>query len=239
MEMVGNRPEGLVLALVSVAVSACGVRSTHPGVDTPPVVEDHPLRVDVPTTFYRCEDGYEFVVQQNPFHDTATLFLPEETVNVPRADAEAGDRYSNDAVDLRIAADGATLRLGEKSHGRCNVDAWRTEWAGAALNAVEWRGVGIDPGWVVEIVEAGGIIFVTSEGRRYEYPGPPDYEGEPGAYVFRSAEAGSEIVIRFREGRCLIGVDELEFRVEIEIDGDEFRGCGRRLSTWSGLAPGK
>lgn len=56
-------------------------------------------------------------------------------------------------------------------------------------NAVGWRGVGIDPGWVVEIVEAGGIIFVTGEGRRYEYPGPPDYEGESGAYVFRSAEA--------------------------------------------------
>lgn len=234
--MTGKRRVLPCLALASLASFACGSRRTPVRSSVP----DVPLRVDMPTTAYRCADGFEFIVQRNPVQDNASLYLPGRTIVLPRVEGGPGDRYLDrgEGVEVRIAGEDVSIRIGDEVRPQCPADPGWSQWVEAALNLVSWRGVGTEGDWVVEIVEHEGIVFVTGEGRRREFPGEPDVGAEAGATVFRAGESDQGIVVRFRKSACTVRERDLPLRVEIELGDEVHRGCGADLRRWNGVTPG-
>jgi putative lipoprotein len=100
------------------------------------------------------------------FHQKGTLMLPA----VP---AKMGTKYSDGAFELWI--DGQQAQLGESGSKlqRCRNGRRRAVWEKAKLDGADFRPVGNEPGWNLEILEGSRIVLVADYGvSRVELPLP-------------------------------------------------------------------
>ena len=96
---------------------------------------------------------------------------------------------------------------------------------------MEFRAIGQEPGWSLEINESGRVDFVTDYGgRSYAFD---DAERMPESgralttYRARSAGHALEVVVEDRPCSDTMSGEAFEATVTIRLDDEEYRGCGR------------
>lgn len=149
---------GLALALLTSAAQGGehGAAPTHPAAQT---------------YVYECPDGFGFVVRIEG--ETAWLFLPRKTLSLPHVASGSGARYSDGTVSYWGKGEEALLEAGDEVHRGCRNDRAKAIWEQAKLDGVDFRAVGNEPGWTLEIRWRERIVFVGDYGRsRYEFPAP-------------------------------------------------------------------
>ena len=213
-----------------VAVSACGapdVRQGGEGTDAATIAAGS----DAVTAVYECPGGSGFVARIQG--DTAWLFLPGRTVPVFRTPSASGAKYADSAVTYWSHGDEATIEAPELSARECRNNRRAAIWEHAKLNGVDFRAVGNEPGWFLEIRRGRTIVFVTDYGQvRYEFPAPePEVDQDGARAVYRTGDDDHELVVRLELRRCLDSMadDEYETTVAVTFDARELRGCGRPL----------
>ncbi len=131
-----------------------------------------PLAVDSGETYvFVCDDRTAYTVHVGDAE--ASVFHPRGTLRLPAVLAETGARYSNGIFDLWI--EGQRARLGEvgRKLQRCRNDRRRAVWEKAKLAGADFRAVGNEPGWHLEILVGGRIVLVADYGAtRIERPLP-------------------------------------------------------------------
>jgi uncharacterized membrane protein len=120
------------------------------------------------------------------------------------------------------------------------VDAGRalTVWDGAFFSlerdaeaeAVDFRGVGNEPGWIVEVVEGRHIRFRYDYGERQIITPVPERsaDDESGAVEYRAASDAGDLEVRIASEPCADDMSGFPFPATVTVMLGErtFRGCG-------------
>jgi len=105
-------------------------------------------------------------------------------------------------------------------------------WENARAQGVDFRGVGQEPGWLLDIYTADRMVLLWDYGEnRIETPrGEPDTRQE-GVTRYEGRSGGHTLVVTIRRAPCEDAMSGQPYpaRVEVAIDGRTLTGCGRSV----------
>jgi uncharacterized membrane protein len=183
------------------------------------------------TFVFECPDDYDFVVRLKG--DTAWLFLPGQTVALPRMRTASGTKYSDAGITFWSRGEEARLELGDTTIHSCQNNRAQALWEDAKLRGVSFRAVGQEPGWHLEITDGQQIRLVTAYGAQpYTFPTPVPVVNQASATTrYVTEHSGHELLVLIEGKRCYDTMSGEAFAVTVtlRLDGREYRGCGRPL----------
>ena len=130
-----------------------------------------------------------------------------------------------------LAASSALIVLGACA---TSPRAARTPSSGASpakvqrLGNADFRAVGNEPGWHMDIASGQKILLVTDYGeQRYEFPAP-DPDSANGRKVYDVSAAGHHLTSVIEDNPCNDSMSGRAFAatVTVMIDGKKYTGCG-------------
>ncbi len=181
---------------------------------------------------YDCEDGFQFTARVAD--DTTWVFLPDTTIALPHVVAASGARFSDGRMTYWSKGDEALLETGTESHTSCRNNRGRAAREVARLSGVDFRAVGQEPGWLLDVDDGERIVLLAAYGsERYVFPASaPEVDRAAATTTYRAAAGGHELVVLIEERLCHDGMsgEPYESTVSVRLDGEELRGCGRALN---------
>lgn len=107
-------------------------------------------------------------------------------------------------------------------------------WEAAAARGVDFRAVGNEPGWFLELDDGVQIVLVRDYGRRRNaFPAPePEVDEAARRVTFRTTAAGETLRVTLAPGPCedTMSGEVFDTTVTVTIGGETLDGCGRALS---------
>ncbi|MGC2049447.1 MAG: hypothetical protein WA635_12660 [Gallionella sp.] len=179
------------------------------------------------TYVFVCPDKTEYVVRA--YATKAWVFRPNGLLQLPAISATEPGKYSDGNFDLRIA--GEQAQFGETGgHLQvCHNDRRRAIWEKAKLDGTDFRAIGNEPPWVLEIREQSRVVLVTDYGaKRVEMPLPSPIEDRSALTTRWIAEEYQLEIIGRRCNDSMSG-ETFESTVILIWQGQTLRGCGRAL----------
>jgi membrane-bound inhibitor of C-type lysozyme len=185
-----------------------------------------------PRTFvYECSYGYRFVARIDG--EKAWLFLPEQTLSLPRVPSGSGAKYSNGLLTFWSKGEEALLESDKAAHRDCRNNRSRAIWEDAKLRGADFRAVGNEPGWHLEIKAGEKTVFVSEYGQsRFEFVTPEplnDQIARKTTYKVQNMEHDLTIILEALLCHDSMSGESFETTVTVILDGQIYRGCGRPL----------
>jgi len=158
------------------------------------------------------------------------LELPDRTVTLPQVASASGARFSDGVVTFWNQGREATL-LVERHSQMCRER--REPWQEASDRGVEFRAVGQEPGWFLEIDRQKRIRVVYDYAEHDIAVSSPSvttlekiatYEGGSGEHHVR-------VIVDERSCSDSMSGEAFPFAVTLTIDHRTLMGCGRQLKT--------
>lgn len=214
-----NQPrQGLTLVLQSAARGAA---------------EQAPVeaRVEAARTYvYECGE-LDAVVHTEP--GKLTLLAQGLESVLEQVASASGVRYEGEGRLFWTRGETALLEIDGQRYEECRSNAAKAPWADAAYRGVDFRALGNEPGWLLEVDEGRDIRLVTDYGERSLYlPAPaPRFEGGIVRYSVTTKAHEVQLDIEPRVCQDSMSGAVFEARVRLQLDGQEYLGCGRYLST--------
>jgi heat shock protein HslJ len=182
---------------------------------------------------YSCVDGYRFSARL--YGDSATVDLGDRVLTLPRADLATGGRFEAGGVVLHVEGGQARLDDVGTSHEDCEGIRADNPWAAARLMGITFRAVGQEPGWTIDIVPQRQLRYSGDYGAtRILFPAAePVRDDSAGSVTFQVDTTGHSLVMVVRTEPCQDSMSGEEFThsVEVQVNGDSLRGCGRGIPT--------
>lgn len=181
------------------------------------------------TFVFACADGLKFVAQTTA-EGKAWLFLPTGTLDLQEA---AVGTYLSEGVTFKV--DGELSQLDEPGgkHPDCRNDRRQAIWEHAKLNGADFRAIGNEPGWNMEIRQQSKLILVTSYGAdRLELDLPSsETNHDARSTLYKISQEGQEVTLTISGESCSDSMSGEKFssKVELMVNGKVLRGCGRAL----------
>ena len=159
----------------------------------------------------------------------AWVFRPDETLMLPAERVEKGMKYADESFEVLI--DGQQAQMGKPGSGlmRCRNDRRRAVWEHAKLNGADFRAVGNEPGWTLEIRNGSRIVLVADYGSsRVELPLPQPRVNQEAQSTRWDA---GELVLDVFGSPCRDSMSGESFESTVEVVWGKrlLRGCGRAL----------
>jgi heat shock protein HslJ/uncharacterized membrane protein len=108
-------------------------------------------------------------------------------------------------------------------------------WEKARLQGVEFRAIGQEPGWLVELDQGRELRYTGDYGEtRFTAPAPEPVRDAASGTIIHTARADSrELVVIIREAECqdAMSGEPFPLSVIVRYEAKELRGCGRTLMT--------
>ncbi len=184
------------------------------------------------STVWHCVDGYQALVSFQG-QDEARIAFPEGVMTLPRATSADGARYANadESTIFWNKGDEATIENEGSVHPGCGIIGASTPALAGSETAV-FRGLGNEPGWLMDIVKGGNITLVADYGATTMVAPTPEPEakevdgGQQMTYQFVSD--GKPIMVMIEPGVCQDTMAGLPYpwTVTVLIDRSEYLGCG-------------
>ncbi len=188
-------------------------------------------RVEPASTFvYECDDGYGFVARIQG--ETAWVFLPETTAALAHVPAASGARYSEGGITYWSKGEEALLEVRGTEHPACANNRRSAVWEHAKLNGADFRAVGNEPGWLLEIYPRRMVLVTDYGENRYEFETPDAVENpDERRTTYEAADRGLRVIVVLegRECRDTMSDEVFETRVAVKLNDTTYRGCGRAL----------
>lgn len=228
--MTCNRLIRQPLITVSLLSAMVGCSLTSP--DKAADADEKPVAdTDIQTFVYECPDGYSFVARTR--NGKVWLFLPGETVDLPRVRSASGVKYAAGDITFWSKGDDALVETADSRHTGCRNNRARAIWEHAKLNGVDFRATGNEPGWYLEISNQRDMLLVTDYGQTTYQFKSATLKSEPQAksavYHARNQQAGVEIVITAAPCHDSMSGEAFSSTVSIVVNGKRLQGCGRPL----------
>lgn len=105
-------------------------------------------------------------------------------------------------------------------------------WEGARAAGVDFRGIGQEPGWIVDIYTQERIRLTWDYGESTaDFPLPAPTYPQEGATRYESAIDGRTLAVTIRRFPCqdAMSGEAYPSTVEVVIDGRTLNGCGRSV----------
>ncbi|NOQ63127.1 MAG: hypothetical protein GQ582_01285 [Methyloprofundus sp.] len=208
---------------------------TEPEVDPETIV---PMRMDAlsikATTFvYECPAADDFTVSAD--NDQAWVFLPEETLQLKSVPTASGVKYANDTETVSFWNKGeeAILDLGATQYTACKNNRSKAIWENAKLKGVDFRALGNEPGWIVEMGQRS-VVFVRFQPEMVQHvfkTTEPVTDAVNGESVYTLDNDDHDMQMTISEISCQDSMsgESFESKVTVKLDGQVFIGCGKAL----------
>ena len=180
---------------------------------------------DAKTYVFECAAGAEFIVDIN--NDGSWLFLEQQTLKLTEPDGLVS--YTAPGLELLIHGENAVLREVGQTTLFCKNNPKRAIWEHAKLSGVDFRAVGNEPGWSLELIAGTQIVFIHNYGaERIARPLPEAISDE--ASRTTRWDAG-DLIIEATGKTCRDDMrgDSYESSVTIYWNNQQFHGCGKAL----------
>lgn len=217
-----------VLWLLSVLLVSCtGVKQTMDSLHIGQV-ESIPAK----TYVYECADKYSFTTSIGS--NKAWLYLPEKTITLGHAFSLFSAKFNTGNTTLWVEDDVARLEIGAVMHEQCYNNPAKAVWAQAKLNGVDFRALGNNPSWILEIVQGKNIIFADYSNKlnRYLFDRPvPEIDKAASKTVYKVSNKNHALSITIIGTPCqdTVSGEAFDFSVQVKLDDQLFTGCGRSL----------
>jgi putative lipoprotein len=188
-----------------------------------------PAPARVVTTRYDC-GGRTLMLAVFPTH--ATL-VEESEIILQRTPSPSGRLYANGDVAFLLRSPDATLDwYGEAIACQQLPDPWKN----AGSSGIDFRAVGQEPGWFVEIDDERLIHLVYDYAERELTTRAPSKTIESDRTIY-TGQAGNQVVtVAIQEKRCadVMSGEPYPFTVTVTVDDRVLEGCGRLVTQGSG-----
>jgi uncharacterized membrane protein/membrane-bound inhibitor of C-type lysozyme len=209
--------------------------AAHDGSDLPM----HPQPTG-PTYVFDCgadAEPFRFTMRSGP--GEIALWLPPRFARpylvLGQVRAASGARYEEGDVVVWTKGDAATLTVGADTFAGCRQDRKASIWEHAKLSGVDFRAVGNEPPWILEIRREQSLtMWLGYDRQRIVTPHPtPHTDPEARRTTYHAVTEAHDLTVTLSrpDGPCRDSMsgDEFETIVEIQLDGRSYRGCGRPL----------
>ena len=218
-----------VLVLSVCSVTGCAPFSQPP---TAAPADTAPPEETGQTFVYEC-DGLDFTVHMRA--DGITLWLPDRPVALPQVRAASGAKYQGEGMTFWSKGDEALVEIDGKRYSGCTGNPQKAVWEDAKLRGVDFRAVGNEPGWHLEIDADERIVFVGDYGqRRVVVPTPaPEIDRTVRTTTYHAQTEAHTLTVVIEAQPCQDTMSDAEptfpATVTVRLDGERYRGCGRAL----------
>jgi len=199
---------------------------------TIPKVNKTPEQLKPSKTFvYECQSGYQYTV--NIEGRMAWLFLPGQTIGLQKITSASGAKYSNGLSTFWTKGNKASLELGSEVHKDCINNHSKAIWEDAKLNGADFRAVGNEPGWHLEIMHDKELVFTSQYGETTYSFSTSQQKIDQAARktVYSANEKGHKLSVTIHGVSCqdTMSDDTYESTVTVVLDDKLFKGCGKAL----------
>jgi uncharacterized membrane protein/membrane-bound inhibitor of C-type lysozyme len=229
------RPRAVLAAAGIAALTAAGCDREAPAPAPPETtaagVEPTPTRREFDVFVYDCGEGARFTVLVD--EDAALLLLPDSARRLRHEPAASGARYAQGDDLFWSKGDEALLVVDGVEHAGCVRDTVAAVWEDARIRGVDYRAVGNEPGWHLEIVENGRTVFVGDYGAtQLEFATPVPRRAHDGSRHFAWHDGAQRFEATLREARCHDTMADISYAltVTVEWNGRTLAGCGQALA---------
>jgi putative lipoprotein len=182
------------------------------------------------TTVYACADGFRFSARAEA--DSVAISSPRRSATLRRTRAASGAKYAGGEIVFWSKGAEASLDEGPITHTDCRARVASSPWEAAAMLGIDFRAVGQEPGWILELDEGRWLRFVGNYGELTMFGESPEAAPAPdGGVSYRLRDGGRELLATIRELPCqdAMSGESFSHTVAIRLDETELRGCGRPL----------
>jgi len=227
METMSALPIEDVAAISMVLVERRGIEAIR----TPEGLLQLPETRNPKTYVYKCGDDFSFTARIEG--EDAWLFLPGRTVRLPRVPSTSGAKYRQGRTLFWTKEAEARLETNGERYAGCANDPAEAVWEDAKFRGVDFRAVGNEPGWNLEIAAAGTIRFVGDYGNtHYNFPTPePTSHPQEMFTTYSTGDGKRDLFVRIdaRPCRDTMSGERFSSTVTVTLDGKTYRGCGKPL----------
>ena len=182
------------------------------------------------TYVFECDD-YEIIARFET--KDALVQTPDGSFRLPPAETADGNSFSNGQATLWRDGETASFEIDGRRYESCQNNKQRAIWQDAKMRGVSFRGVGNEPGWVLEI-DSQITIFRTNYGEdEFAFPTSiPELDSETMAATYTMSARGHTLKVMLRHETCADTMADSQFETSVEVllDGEtQYNGCGRTL----------
>lgn len=181
------------------------------------------------TFVYECDNNRNFVIQIRK--NDAWLFTKELSVSLAPSTSVGGEKYENDGVIFFLKDYEAVLNTPSEVYSGCSNNRYKAVWEDAKLRGNDFRAVGNEPGWYLEIAQAGKkALLVTDYGdEKYELILSQPFISQERRTARYRIKGFIDILIETEN--CIDSVTGFlyESKVKVLTDGRAYIGCGKAL----------
>lgn len=180
------------------------------------------------TYLFACDDEFGFVARTDG--NSAWLFLPSGTVKTQKI---SNGEYRSGELVLWLNGEDALLETPGGERFSCSNNRRQAIWEHAKLNGADFRAIGNEPGWYMEIHNQSRLILVTNYGsERQEFDlQEPVINQASRTTRYEVTQDGMEMVLTIKGEPCYDSMsgEKFESAAEVLLNGKPLRGCGRAL----------
>ncbi|MEP5766604.1 MAG: MliC family protein [Halieaceae bacterium] len=183
------------------------------------------------TLVYECGD-YEFVARTGP--SEITLYLPGEYRVLSQVRSGSGTRYQLGEISFHSQGESAQLDLGTRQYRDCILNRARAPWEEARRRGVDFRAVGQEPAWQLEIQHDRQMLMIADYGSRRILLPTPEPELLEGYERYSVQDQKHQLQVDIEHTFCSDSMsgEVFDHRVEVNLDGSLYQGCGTSLESW-------
>lgn len=218
---------------ILVALWACGSPGGPPSGLGPPAAAEGGAELDSTSSdsyVYRCEDDYRFTLRVQG--DSIRLGRDEGTVTLARVPSPSGAKFGTDTLSFWSRGTEVLLRTPTRAYLRCHGERADSPWTVSRLLGNDFRAIGQEPGWLVEIDRDRRMHVLADYGEvEFHTPPPRLLSRQAGTSTYIAATETHTVTVTITEQRCADTMSGESFpsTVTLVLDGQPYDGCGRWL----------
>ncbi|ARN74822.1 COG3650 family protein [Oceanicoccus sagamiensis] len=179
------------------------------------------------TYVFECEDGESFVADIQGTR--AWVFLTQGTVELKQ---QPDGTFAGDPYRLQLQGSAAQWVNQHQQSISCRNNRQQAIWEAAKLAGVDYRAVGNEPGWVVEIA-ADQVRYQGDYGQTlwvFDTP-PPQIEQTLRQTVYLLANEQQQVTFTIQAKPCMDSMSGVRYETTaiVQLPGKTLKGCGRAL----------
>ena len=218
----------LPMLIATISLSACGSAPEQSAAPTPADDFKPDSRPMGKTMVYECS-GAEFITRVGP--GEMALWFEDRYLILSQVRAASGSRYEEGDVLFWSKGDEVMLEVQGVRYSDCRLNPARAPWEDARRRGVEFRAVGNEPGWHLEVRGEQNLLFVGDYGGTRmlftDITATPDAE----QLHYQAQQDDTQITVTVTETFCTDTMkgEQFPYTVLVQLNDRSYQGCGRAL----------
>ncbi len=219
----------IYLIVCCMALGACGGDDARRSEAADGTIVERDQYSQTTTLVYTCND-YEFIARTAP--GEMALWLQDRYVVLPQVVSASGALYEDEDVSFWSKGDEAMLTVADQDYQNCHQSPQRVPWEDARRRGVDFRAIGNEPGWYLEIQSGQQLLFVGEYGAARVVVPDTGVATEGPARIFHGAAGTQELRVEIVDQPCADTMSGVLFpsRVTVTLNNNTtYDGCGQSL----------